>query len=198
MIVSEYKLPYTGAEVQEKLNAIGEGDVTAGTYGSYTSTSPSPYYYIPKITVNDQGIVTAASQSYLGTASTKSAGIMDSTMYSYVYNNTFSQAYSFTGAYKMTSSMSIGSIQKTSVLVNNAYTYLPQIQAAYAYIYVDEEATTRYWVPIDYYFVDGTSSTQYIATFFKIPEKYDAFNDTAATDVRYAVIYTRLYTVSSH
>lgn len=55
---------------------------TAGTYGSYNSSGD--YYYIPCITVNEQGIVTDVSQAYLGLASSKNAGIMSYNMYSYL------------------------------------------------------------------------------------------------------------------
>ena len=194
MIVSEYKLPYTGAEVQEKLNAIGEGDVTAGTYGSYTSTSPSPYYYIPKITVNDQGIVTAASQSYLGTASTKSAGIMDSTMYNYVYNNYHLQVNTQVATYK-NPSLYANSCSYTSLTIDSATVYFPRIYGIYAYIYIND--TTKNWVPVNNY-TYASSSTNYVTiNNIEIDSKYDQYNDDDSS-VTYVVLSERTYAVSGH
>lgn len=85
-MATEYQLSYTASEIDSKLGHVdGKADAstttTAGTYGKYSPSTTAPCYYIPNITVNEQGVVTGASQSYLGIASSKSSGIMTSSMY---------------------------------------------------------------------------------------------------------------------
>lgn len=167
--------------------------VTAGTYGQYNSSGPS--YYIPNVTVDEYGRVTEASQSYLGTASSKSGGLLDTVMYNYIYNNTSIYCTTVKRTYKNPSSLTTSYCQMTSTTIDSTTVYFPKVLAAYAYIYIDSTKSKKYWVPIKYY-ATGTASSASIT--FEIPTEYDEYNDTTSTSVAYAVLCVRPYAVSGH
>ena len=173
--------------------ALEPTGVTAGTYGSYTS-QPT-HYYIPNITVDEYGRITEASQSLLSLASDKSNGLMTNSMYNYIYNNSSIVNTTFTSSYKNPTTKFTSYCQTSSMTIDSTTIYCPKVLAAYAYIYIDSEKSTKYWVPIKYYATGAISSASIKC---EIPTEYDEYNDTTSTDTIYAIITVRPYYVSGH
>ena len=77
-MATEYKLSYTGQEIDEKLREISKltepTGVEAGTYGSFGG--PFGTYNIPSIEVDELGRITAASNKVLSQASTTESGYL--------------------------------------------------------------------------------------------------------------------------
>lgn len=149
--MAEFKLSYTGQEIEDKLGQIAETGVTEGTYGGYVSQPSSSYYKIPNITVDSYGKITSASESLLQVANTKSAGLMSAEMY-----NTVSGAVSL--AYSKTGTMS-SSLNETCP---GAFTSGQMPIMVYAYVsYVPESSTVTNVVPMDWYLIYNSNYGYY-------------------------------------
>ena len=180
----------------EELMANGGGSleptgVTAGTYGEYNSSSP--YYYIPNITVDEYGRITEASKNYLGLASAKSAGLINSTFYSRVFydyhiSSVTTTAIDATNGYPATLYLS-NCKEKSIGSFDGATVYAPYIYGVYAYIHYD--STSSYaWVPINTYRAASSGSGRNAVT-ITLPEEYRQFNTgTIAYCVSFATNYT--------
>ena len=124
--MAEYKLSYTGAEIDEKLSMVGQRTgVTAGTYGGYKSS----YYDIPNITVDDYGRITSVFGSTLTTVNSKSNGLMPYTAYNFLSSgNTVSSYFkSITASTEFTNITVYPIPYITHVLLDNTILYVPKI-----------------------------------------------------------------------
>lgn len=145
-------------------NDISHADsgATAGTYGSYNSGSN--YYYIPSVTVDAKGHITSASQSYLGLASSKSAGILSASDYS---------AFSSGGSAYTTCTAYVGQgfagyfYTGNLSLFKNTY---PILLGAYVKCHINNQST-MYWVQ-----AEDVSITLNGTVRGSIPSKYLEFN----------------------
>ena len=157
-----------------------DSGVTAGTYGSYNSDSH--YYYIPSVTVDAKGHITSVSQSYLGLASSKSAGILSASDYSAFSSG--GSAYTTCTAYVGQGFAGYFYTGNLSLFKNNC----PILLGAYVKCHINNQST-MYWVQ-----AENVSITLNGAVHGYIPSKYLEFNGDpegeTASQYNAVVIYT--------
>lgn len=157
-----------------------DSGVTAGTYGSYNSDSH--YYYIPSVTVDAKGHITSVSQSYLGLASSKSAGILSASDYSAFSGG--GSAYTTCTAYVGQGFAGYFYTGNLSLFKNNC----PILLGAYVKCHINNQST-MYWVQ-----AENVSITLNGAVRGYIPSKYLEFNGDpegeTASQYNAVVIYT--------
>lgn len=159
---------------------------TAGSYGKAVSNGS---FYYPCITVNEQGIVTSASEAFVPAASTKSSGLMDSTMYSYVYGNShFEVSYqsrneSYVG---MEVELLVSNCKMKTLYANGGTRYIPSVYGVYAY---NEDDNSFVNVPIiKTKGTSGGTATVYV--------NFDSSYLSSSGSAVFVVLYEKIYGTS--
>lgn len=176
----------TPEEARAALGAAAAADMVAGTYGEYiTQTS---VYYIPSITVNEQGVVTAASESLLTEVGNKGSGLMTSSMFDFLISShvrcgSFSTTYEDGGE-------AISTI--VAYAASTGRGYFPVVYGVYYY----NEAKGQ-WRPVNSYglYNARVQSTSYHSATISIDMKEE--HKTSNGTCQYVVVSQNLHGQSS-
>lgn len=177
----------------EECSGLTPTGVEAGTYGGYDSSVSG--YKIPKITVDENGVITNITVSTLYKFSEKTGGGLGLTSYDQIMSLIGSGGGSgssldegrgvpvyFADTETWTRAVNIyGTVSGT--ILNGVYVF-PRILAVHASLYVDAEKEKKYWVPVEYRFTVGDYSKYTGLTILvdvKLPAEYAEFNTTTAT-----------------
>lgn len=181
---------------------LPESGVTAGTYGDYGNEM----YYIPIVTVDETGRVTAARQTTIYSVEKgMGLGLMPYTMYSHIANGlhvTNARGNIQVGG-EATVILGNCAVISSIYVSGEGYTAFPKVYGAYVYTYGDVDKRTRYWVPVDPKCVkyacsgDSMSTASITATaVVSLPEEYREYY-AEGDSVPVLVIYEKVYGSSS-